>query len=138
MSWLAGLLGRADPPPSPDDAADRARKRPGGVPQHLTTAGFDRFLREHPRAIVDVWAPWCGPCRAFAPMFAAAAREWGDRVAFGKVHADHEPALVALYEVRSIPSLLFFRNGELVRTEVGAVPPERFVRLMNRVFRDIA
>jgi thioredoxin len=106
-------------------------------PERLTTLNLEKFLRQHPRVVVDVWAPWCGPCRAFAPVFAAAANEWGDRVGFGKLHADHEPSLVARFGVRSIPSLLFFREGELVRTEVGVLSQERLTRQLRKVFRDL-
>jgi thioredoxin len=104
---------------------------------HLTTLNLERFLRDHPRAVVDVWAPWCGPCRAFGPVFAAASRRWGEGVGFGKIHADHEPSLVARFGVRSIPSLLFFRNGQLVRTEVGVLPLDRFERRLHSTFRDL-
>ncbi|MGP8158358.1 MAG: thioredoxin family protein [Thermoplasmata archaeon] len=103
----------------------------------MTTLNFEKFLRQHPRVVVDVWAPWCGPCRAFAPIFASAASDWGDSVGFGKIHADHEPSLVRRFAVRSIPSLLFFRNGELVRTEVGVLTPERLARQLQKVFRDL-
>ncbi len=123
----------AAPPKSGVEPARRARP----TPERLTSLNLPRYLREHPRAVVDVWAPWCVPCRAFGPIFARAADEWGDQVGFGKIHADHEPSLVARFGIRSIPSLLFFREGELVRTEVGVVPAERFGKLLRKVFRDL-
>ncbi len=141
MGWLSNLWrrgGTAEALEEPSreevegEATRGARRTPS--PTRLTTLNFDRFLREHPAAVVDVWAPWCGPCRAFAPVFAQAAARWGDQVGFGKVHADHEPSLVSRFGVRSIPSLLFFRDGELVRTEVGVVPPERLARHLRRTF----
>ena len=133
------MFGRAAPSASsvPPTAPVRMRANRGTAPEHLTSLNLEKFLRNHPRAVVDVWAPWCGPCRAFAPVFAAGARAWGDSVGFGKIHADHEPTLVGRYRVRSIPSLLFFRDGALVRTEVGAIPPDRLARLLHRVFPDL-
>ncbi len=139
LDWFRRAAGGRTPSPEVETSApspDRTRKRVGS-PQHLTGLNLSEFLAENPRAVVDVWAPWCGPCRAFAPVFTAAAKEWGDRVGFGKIHADHEPSLVARFGVRSIPSLLFFRDRELVRVEVGATPPDRLARLLRRTFRDL-
>lgn len=140
MSWFSRILHPAEPsprandPPPPSEGPQRRRF----APESLTSLNLARFLKEHPRVVVDVWAPWCGPCRAFAPTFTAAAHEWGGRIGFGKIHADHEPSLVARFGVRSIPSLLFFRDGKLVRTEVGVLSSERFDRQLRKVFRDVS
>jgi thioredoxin 2 len=139
MSWLSKVLGGAEPArPVPEQSAPTPpRAREDRSPVQLNRVNLERFLREHPRAVVDVWAPWCGPCRAFAPIFTAAAREWGGTVGFGKIHADHEPSLVARFGARSIPSLLYFREGELVRIEAGVISPDRFSRQLRKVFRDL-
>ncbi len=139
MGWLSRVLGRDEPPAAPasEEPELPTERRGRRAPERLTTLNFERFLREHPRVVVDVWAPWCGPCRAFAPVFATAAETWGDRIGFGKLHADHEPTLVRRFRVRSIPSLLFFRNGKLVRTEVGAVSEDRFEHQLRLTFRDL-
>lgn len=137
MGWIPQIFRRGAPTPeepASDAAGPRGAARP---PERLSALTLSRFLKEHPRVVVDVWAPWCAPCRAFAPVFAAAAREWGDQVGFGKIHADHEPSLVTRFGVRSIPSLLFFRDGDLVHTEVGVVPPDRFEKRLRKVFRDL-
>lgn len=139
MGWLDRILS----PHRPSDgrvvplATVPEETRVARGPVHLSQGNLDRFLVDHPRAVVDVWAPWCGPCRGFAPVFLAASKQWGGSVGFGKIHADRESGLVRQFNVRSIPSLLFFRDGRLVRTEVGALPPDRFERRLRAVFRDL-
>lgn len=139
MGWFREIVRREpSPPPEPDRKVDGpAPRRRANGPERLAAINFERYLREHPRVVVDVWAPWCVPCRAFAPTFADAAAEWGEWVGFGKVHADHEPSLVTRFGIRSIPSLLFFRDGELVRTETGVISPDRLSKLLHKVFRDL-
>lgn len=138
MGWFSKILGRPETTHEAEAPDLPVERRGHHAPERLTTLNFERFLREHPRVVVDVWAPWCGPCRAFAPIFASAAGRWGSEIGFGKIHADHEPSLVQRFKVRSIPSLLFFREGKLVRVEVGSVSEDRFVRQLHLAFRDLA
>ena len=72
--------------------------------------------------LVDLWAPWCGPCRMVAPALANLAREFAGRMKVVKVNVDEAPMTAARYEARSIPLLLFIRAGEVVETIVGAQP----------------
>ena len=72
--------------------------------------------------MVDFWAPWCGPCRAIAPVLDELVEESGGRSTLLKVNVDESPALAARYEIRSIPTLLFFKEGTLVDRVVGAAP----------------
>ncbi len=92
----------------------------GGVIE-LDAAGFGATIPRHPFAIVDFWAPWCGPCRVFAPVFAAAAAKHPG-ILFAKVDTEVERELAAQFGIRSIPTLLIFRDDVIVYAEAGALP----------------
>jgi thioredoxin 1 len=88
----------------------------------LTETSFDEALAAHPQLIVDFWATWCGPCRALGPVLEAVATDAAERVVVGKVNVDEQPGLAGRFSIRSIPTLLFFKDGEVVDTVIGAVP----------------
>jgi len=90
---------------------------------HLTEATFDTELGKHSELLmVDFWAEWCAPCRAIAPTLEELVREGNGSVTLAKVNVDEQPALAARYEIRSIPTILFVKNGRIVDTVVGAAP----------------
>jgi thioredoxin 2 len=82
--------------------------------------------------VVDFWAPWCGPCRAMAPMFAQAAAELAGKARFVKVNVDEQQALAARHAIRAIPTLILFRNGAEVKRHSGAMDAGSFVRWINQ------
>lgn len=134
LGWFSKRSPSTEPPREGDNAAATVpRRRPS--PTRLSRLTFDRFLQDHPRVVVDVWAAWCAPCRRFAPIFEQASGDWRGVVEFGKLQVEREPSLVTRLGIRSIPSLLFFRDGRLVRTETGVVPQEKLESLLRSVFR---
>jgi thioredoxin 1 len=94
----------------------------------LTDQGFDEAVVAHPRLLVDFWAPWCGPCRALSPVLDEVAQEQDGRVVVAKVNVDEQPALAGRFGVRSIPTVIFFRDGVAVDTVIGAVPKAEIVK----------
>jgi thioredoxin 1 len=97
----------------------------------LTADDFDaRALAAGQVAVVDFWAPWCPPCRALAPSIEALAEERAD-VLVGKVNVDDHPAIAERYGIRSIPTVIVFRGGEVAEMSVGLVPLERLRALLG-------
>jgi len=99
--------------------------------QHLKTADFDAALAAAPLAMVDFWAAWCGPCQMLGPLMDSLANQYDGRVLVAKVNVDDEPALAQRFGIMSIPTVLFFRNGELLDRKVGVMPPEAFTTLLD-------
>ena len=74
--------------------------------------------------VIDLWAPWCGPCLKLTPIIEELAVEYGDKVKFGKLNIDDNPQTASKYGVMSIPTVFFVKNGEIADTQVGLVPKE--------------
>jgi thioredoxin 2 len=103
----------------------------GGAPIAIDGPNFDVLLRAGRPIVVDFWASWCGPCRAFAPVFAAEAARNGD-VIFAKVDTNANPELSARFAIRSIPTLAVFVGGQLVQRITGALPAAEFGRWLKQ------
>jgi thioredoxin 1 len=110
-------------------------ERTASHPVALSSASFREFLTNHPRSVVDVWAPWCGPCRTLAPVLDALANELAGQVSFGKLNAEEEPVLATRWNVDGIPTLLVFERGQLVDRIVGAYPHDVLASRLRARYR---
>jgi thioredoxin 1 len=88
----------------------------------FTDADFESRVKSDPFVIVDFWAEWCGPCRVIAPLLEELAGEYSGRLAVGKVNVDENRQTAAKFGIRSIPTLLFFKDGSRVEQVIGAHP----------------
>lgn len=89
---------------------------------HVSDADFAATIQKNSLSVVDCYADWCAPCRMIAPFVEELAGEYEGKVAFLKVDVDHSPNVAIQYGIRSIPTLLFFKDGKLVDQQVGALP----------------
>ncbi len=101
----------------------------------LTGENFEASVEQHPVLFVDFWASWCGPCLQFAPTYEAASEANPD-LTFGSVNTEEQQALAVAAQVRSIPTLMVFRDGILVFNQAGALPPAALDQLIQAV-RDL-
>jgi thioredoxin 1 len=97
----------------------------------LTKENFESVVTGHPMVLVDFWAPWCVPCRAFAPTYERASERHAD-VVFAKLNTEAEPEVAAAFNIRSIPTLMFFREQVILYAEAGALPPATLEEVIAR------
>ena len=107
-------------------------------PIHVTDAAFDKTVLQSPiPVIVDFWAPWCGPCRAVAPMLEKIAKDYSGKLIVAKVNTDENPEHAQKNGVQGIPTMLFISGGKVVHRQVGALP-EANLRMTVEQFLEIA
>jgi len=100
----------------------------------VTTSDFEQqVLKSEVPVVVDFWAPWCGPCKTVAPHLDAIATDYDGRVKVVKVNIDDEREVAEKYDIRSIPTLLFFKDGKVVDQVVGAVPKSNIAAKLETI-----
>lgn len=83
--------------------------------------------------VIDFWAPWCGPCKSIAPLLEEIAKEYEGKLKIVKMNVDENPYTPSQYNVRGIPNLVFFKNGEVANQIVGSVPKEQLLEAVNQI-----
>ena len=97
----------------------------------------DEVLRAELPVVADFWAPWCGPCKAMAPVFEELAKEYQSRAKFVKINTEEEPQLAAQFQITSIPTLLVFQGGQIVDGSIGALPRPQLQQVIDRVVQPV-
>ena len=100
--------------------------------ENLTAENFNEKIGENSIAIIDFWAPWCGPCRSFAPIFEKVAEENPD-ILFGKVNTEEEQAIAGEFQIRSIPTVMVIKEGIIVFNQAGMLPEEALKDIIKQV-----
>ncbi len=98
----------------------------------LTTKNFNETLDNEEIVIIDFWAEWCGPCRAFAPIFERVAEQYPD-VTFAKVNTEEQHAIATQYGIHSIPTIMVVRDGIILLNQGGSLPEDAFGKLITHV-----
>ncbi|WP_299977957.1 thioredoxin [Desulfobacula sp.] len=93
----------------------------------------DKVLKSDKPVMVDFWAPWCGPCKAIAPTVDALEKEYGNKMTFVKINVDENPISPSKYGVQAIPTLIFFKNGEIADQITGMVAKEKLEETIKGV-----
>jgi len=105
-----------------------------GTPVEVGDADLDELVKSYPAVVVDCWAPWCGPCRAMGPTIDELAREMRGKVMFAKLNTDDNEQMAARFKIMAIPTLLFFKDGQLAERSTGLFPKKNLESMLKKIF----
>ena len=94
------------------------------TPLKVTDADFDDAIKKYKTLVIDCWAPWCGPCMMVGPIIEELAKEMQGKIVFGKLNVDENPNVSMKHQIMSIPTMLIFKNGNLIDKLIGAMPKD--------------
>ncbi len=97
----------------------------------LNKDNFEDTINNNPFVIIDFWAPWCGPCKSFAPTYEKVSEDFPD-IVFAKINTEEEQEIAAHFQIRSIPTLMIFRDQIIIYAEAGALPEASFRQLLEQ------
>lgn len=97
----------------------------------ITDENFEGLLNDGKPLVLDFWAEWCGPCRLVSPIIDELSEEYEGRVNIGKMNVDENDDVISQFGIRNIPTILFFKNGQLTDKIVGAMPKDKFVEKID-------
>jgi thioredoxin 1 len=100
----------------------------------LTDANFDEYINSGKPVVIDFWAEWCGPCRMVGPMVEELASEYDGKAIIGKLDVDSNPGVTSKFGIRNIPTVLFFKNGNLTDKQVGVAPKATLKQKLDALF----
>jgi thioredoxin 1 len=102
----------------------------------FTDANFEELVIKSDKPVmVDFWAEWCGPCRMITPLLVELTKEYEGKAVIGKVDVDSNPGITGKYSVMNIPTILFFKNGQVVDKHVGAAPKHKFTEKLDNLLK---
>ena len=104
----------------------------GDKVQQISDAEFDNTIKSAQPTLVDFWAPWCGPCKAIGPVVEELADEYEGKVTIAKMNVDDNPVTPGKFGIRAIPTLIIFKDGEVVDQITGAVGKPQLIELINK------
>jgi thioredoxin 1 len=101
-------------------------------PVHITDSNFNQIVNQHHLALIDFWAPWCGPCLALAPTIEELAEEYSGKIFVGKLNVDENPETAEQFQIFSIPTLIIMKDGKEVDRIVGLVPKKQIEVVLRK------
>lgn len=103
---------------------------------NITDQEFDKeVIKSTIPVLVDFWAPWCGPCRMLAPVVDEISKEYEGKIKVVKVNTDENPESASNYQISAIPTLLFFKNGKVIKELVGVLPKEEIKKVLDEILK---